>query len=115
MKTLAIVNVVVSFIARESDYVFYKLAGPELAEVLTIPSAGKTIFNMVQCKFSGGYFYAIAPYGNYAIEETANFVTYISKVDRHVEGSLAVIPLQLLEYYISVVRGLDVDNPKNLA
>ena len=51
----------------------------------------------------------------YEIEDTADFVTYIPKVDEHFMGSLAVIPLQLLGYYISIARGLDVDKPRNLA
>lgn len=46
---------------------------------------------------------------------TADFITYIPRVDEHFMGSLAVIPLQLLGYYISIARGLDVDKPRNLA
>lgn len=75
----------------------------------------KTISNMVECKSRGAYLCALAPYGKYEIEETANFVTYIPKVDEHFIGSLAVIPLQLLGYYISCAKGLDVDKPRNLA
>lgn len=40
---------------------------------------------------------------------------YVPKVDKHFVGSLAVIPLQLLGYYVSVAKGLDVDKPRNLA
>ena len=53
--------------------------------------------------------------GHYEIEDTVNFVSYIPKLDDHFIGSLAVIPLQLLGYYVSVARGLDVDKPRNLA
>ena len=49
------------------------------------------------------------------MEDTADFVTYIPKVDHHFIGSLAVIPLQLIGYYISAAKGLDVDKPRNLA
>ena len=42
-------------------------------------------------------------------------MTYVPKTDPHFAASLAVIPLQLLSYYISVNRGLDVDKPRNLA
>ena len=42
-------------------------------------------------------------------------ITYVPKADEHFIGSLAVIPLQLLGYYVSVAKGLDVDKPRNLA
>ena len=57
----------------------------------------------------------LTTYGNYEMEDTANFVTYIPKADERFIGSLAVIPLQLLGYYVSVAKGLDVDKPRNLA
>ncbi len=75
----------------------------------------KTVSNMVECKSRGAYLMAFTSYGHYDIEDTANFVSYIPKVDQHFMGSLAVIPLQLLAYYVSVSRGLDVDKPRNLA
>ncbi|WP_035767546.1 glutamine--fructose-6-phosphate transaminase (isomerizing) [Butyrivibrio sp. NC2002] len=75
----------------------------------------KTISNMVECKSRGAYLMGLTSYGNYEIEDTADFVTYIPKMDNHFIGSLAVIPLQLLGYYVSVSRGLDVDKPRNLA
>ena len=40
---------------------------------------------------------------------------YIPKTDEHFATSLAVIPLQLMGYYVSVAKGLDVDKPRNLA
>ena len=51
----------------------------------------------------------------YEIEDQVNFTVYVPKVDEHFVGSLAVIPLQLLGYYVSVAKGLDVDKPRNLA
>lgn len=75
----------------------------------------KTVSNMVECKSRGAYLMGLTSYGNYEIEDTANFVTYIPKADPHFIGSLTVIPLQLLGYYVSVARGLDVDKPRNLA
>lgn len=75
----------------------------------------KTISNMVECKSRGANLMAVAPYGYYQIEDTANFTTYIPRIDEHFIGSLAVIPLQLLAYYLSVSKGLDVDKPRNLA
>ena len=49
------------------------------------------------------------------MEDTADFVTYIPNTDPHFATSLAVIPLQLMGYYVSVAKGLDVDKPRNLA
>ena len=57
----------------------------------------------------------LTSYGNYTVEDTANFTVYIPKTDEHFITSLAIIPLQLLAYYLSVSKGLDVDKPRNLA
>ena len=75
----------------------------------------KTVSNMVECKSRGAYLMGLTSYGNYSLEDTANFTVYIPKTDVHFAASLAVIPLQLLGYYLSVARGLDVDKPRNLA
>ena len=83
------------------------LTQPELYE--------KTISNMVECKSRGAYLMGLTTYGNYSIEDTADFVVYIPKTDEHFEASLAMIPLQLMGYYVSVAKGLDVDKPRNLA
>ena len=213
VRTMAIVNVVGSSIAREADSVFYTLAGPEIAvrgeisdetyknmiaELQTIPdkiakilddkeriqwfaskqanahdvffvgrgidyaicmegslkmkeisyihseayAAGelkhgtislieddilvvgvltqpdlyeKTISNMVECRSRGAYLMGLTTFGQYNIEDSTDFAVYIPKIDPHFATSLAVIPLQLLGYYISVAKGLDVDKPRNLA
>ena len=75
----------------------------------------KTVSNMVECKSRGAYLMGLTSYGHYAIEDTADFSVYIPRIDEHFIGSLAVIPLQLLGYYVSVGKGLDVDKPRNLA
>ena len=83
------------------------LTQPELYE--------KTVSNMVECKSRGAYLMGLTSFGNYNIEETADFTVYIPRTDPHFAISLAVIPLQLIGYYVSVARGLDVDKPRNLA
>lgn len=83
------------------------LTQPELYE--------KTVSNMVECKSRGAYLMGLTSFGNYNIEETADFTVYIPRTDPHFTTSLAVIPLQLIGYYVSVARGLDVDKPRNLA
>ena len=75
----------------------------------------KTVSNMVECKSRGAYLVALTTYGNYSIEDCAEFVIYIPKTDPLFALSLAVVPLQLLGYYVSVAKGLDVDKPRNLA
>ena len=83
------------------------LTQPELYE--------KTVSNMVECRSRGAYLMGLTTFGNYSIEDTAVFTVYIPKTDPHFATSLAVIPLQLLGYYVSVNKGLDVDKPRNLA
>ncbi|MDO4467168.1 MAG: glutamine--fructose-6-phosphate transaminase (isomerizing) [Bacillota bacterium] len=75
----------------------------------------KTVSNMVECKSRGAYLMGLTSYGHYEMEDTANFVVYIPKTDEHFTPSLAIIPLQLMGYYVSVAKGLDVDKPRNLA
>ena len=75
----------------------------------------KTLSNMLECKSRGAYLMVLTTYGNYNIEDSADFVCYIPRTDVHFSASLAVVPLQLLGYYVSVAKGLDVDKPRNLA
>ena len=84
--------------------------------VLTQPRLyEKTLSNLVECKSRGAYLMGLTTYGNYNIEDTADFVTYIPRTDPHFTSSLAVIPLQLMGYYVSVAKGLVVVKPRNLA
>lgn len=75
----------------------------------------KTVSNMVECKARGAYLMGLTTNGNYSLEDTSNFTVYVPQTDEHFAASLAVIPLQLLGYYLSVAKGLDVDKPRNLA
>ena len=75
----------------------------------------KTISNMKECQSRGAALIGLTGYGNYNVEDSVNFAVYVPATDPHFIGSLAVIPLQLLGYYTSVARGLDVDKPRNLA
>lgn len=75
----------------------------------------KMISNMVEVKCRGAYLMGITSAGNYKIEDTVDFALYLPKTDEHFMPSLAVIPLQLLGYYVSVSKGFDVDKPRNLA
>ena len=75
----------------------------------------KMISNMVEVKSRGAYLMGLTTYGNYSIEDTANFSVFVPQIDQHFAASLAVIPLQLMGYYVSLAKGLDVDKPRNLA
>lgn len=75
----------------------------------------KTLSNMTEVKSRGAYLMGLTTYGNYSIEDTVDFTVYIPRTDEHFAASLAVIPLQLMGYYVSVAKGLDVDKPRNLA
>lgn len=75
----------------------------------------KMISNMVEVKSRGAYLMGLTTFGNYSIEDTADFNVYVPKTEPHFTTSLAIIPLQLMGYYVSVAKGLDVDKPRNLA
>ena len=92
---------------EDGTLVVGSLTQPELFE--------KTISNMVEVKSRGAYLMGLTTYGNYSVEDTADFTVYVPRTDPHFANSLAIIPLQLMAYYISVAKGLDVDKPRNLA
>lgn len=75
----------------------------------------KTISNMIECKTRGAYLMGLTNYGNYEVEDAVDFAVYIPKTVEYFAASLAVVPLQLLGYYVAVAKGLDVDKPRNLA
>lgn len=75
----------------------------------------KMISNIVEVKTRGAYVLAVTNDDNLEIEKTADSVIYIPKTNSYFSNSLAIIPLQLFAYYVSVGKGLDVDKPRNLA
>ena len=75
----------------------------------------KTLSNMMECKSRGAYLMGLTAYGKYDVEDNVNFAVYVPRVDEHFIGVIAIVPLQLLGYYLSVSKGLDVDKPRNLA
>ena len=75
----------------------------------------KTISNMVEVKSRGAKLFGLTTYGNYAMEDVADFTVNTPRIDNLFAASLSVVPLQLLSYYVSVGKGYDVDKPRNLA
>ena len=90
--------------------------GRLVVAVLTQPSLyRKTISNIVEVKSRGAFVMAVTNVGNTEVEKVADYVIYIPETNPYFANSLAVIPLQLFGYYVSIGKGLDVDKPRNLA
>ena len=90
--------------------------GTLVVSVVTQPPLyEKMISNMVEVKSRGGYLMAVTNAGNFDMEDTANTTMYVPNTLGWFTTSLAIIPLQLFAYYISLAKGLDVDKPRNLA
>lgn len=90
--------------------------GTLVAAVSTQPDLyAKTISNMVEVKARGAFVLAVTCEENKAIEKAADYVIYIPETNPYFANSLAIIPLQLFGYYVSVGKGCDVDKPRNLA
>lgn len=75
----------------------------------------KTISNIVEVKTRGAVVLAITNEDNLEIEKCADYTIYVPKTNPYFANSLAIIPLQIFSYYVSVGKGLDVDKPRNLA
>ena len=74
----------------------------------------KTLSNIQEVKTRGAFVMAVTNVGNTEIEKTADYVIYLPKTNPYFTNSLAVIPLQLFGYYVSLGKGLDVDKLRNL-
>ncbi len=79
------------------------------------PFYEKIISNMEEVKSRGGRVLAIATEGDTEVARIADDVFEVPDTLPHLMPLLAVVPLQLLAYYIAVLRGCDVDQPRNLA
>jgi glucosamine--fructose-6-phosphate aminotransferase (isomerizing) len=75
----------------------------------------KTLSNLVEVKSRGAYLMGLTTYGHYSIEDTVDFTVYVPGTESYFATSLAIIPLQLMGYYVSCAKGIDVDKPRNLA
>ena len=90
--------------------------GTLVAAVSTQPALyKKSLSNIVEVKSRGAFVLAVTNVGNTEIEKTADYVIYIPETNPYFTDSLAIIPLQLFAYYVSVGKGCDVDKPRNLA
>lgn len=90
--------------------------GRLVVAVLTQPELyKKTISNIQEVRTRGAFVMAVTTAGNTEVEKVADYVIYLPKTDPYFTNSLAVVPLQLFGYYVSIGKGLDVDKPRNLA
>jgi glucosamine--fructose-6-phosphate aminotransferase (isomerizing) len=75
----------------------------------------KVMSNIQEVKSRGGHVIAVATEGDEQIKKYAEDVLYIPDIPEPLSPLLAVVPLQLMAYHAAVIRGHDVDKPRNLA
>ncbi len=75
----------------------------------------KMVSNMQEVKARGAFVASIAQEHNKSVEKVSDEVIYIPNCDDMLVPIVAVVPMQLLAYYVSTMKGLDVDKPRNLA
>lgn len=75
----------------------------------------KTISNITEVRTRGAFILLVTNEDNSEAEKAADYVVYLPETNPYFTNSLAIIPLQLLGYYIAVGKGCDVDKPRNLA
>ncbi len=79
------------------------------------PVLDKVMSNVAEVRARGAHVIAVATEGNAEVAVHADEVLYVPKTDWLLQPVLAVVPLQLLAYHIARARGLNVDQPRNLA
>lgn len=79
------------------------------------PLREKMVSNIREVKARGAIVLALAEEGQPQVEEAADHVVWLPKADPLLAPSLAVIPLQLFAYYVALLKGCDIDKPRNLA
>jgi glucosamine--fructose-6-phosphate aminotransferase (isomerizing) len=79
------------------------------------PVFAKLVSNIEEVRARGADIIAVASDGNETIAELSRDVLWVPKSDYHLAPILTVVPLQLLAYHIAAIKGLNVDQPRNLA
>ena len=88
---------------------------PVIAVATESPIVEKMLSNMEEVRARGADVIAIATEGSEGVEETADQTIFVPRTDWIVQPIVAIVPLQLLAYYIARENGLNVDQPRNLA
>jgi glucosamine--fructose-6-phosphate aminotransferase (isomerizing) len=79
------------------------------------PIYDKVVSNLEQVRARDGMVIAIASEGDESIAEKANDVLYVPDLGEYLTTVLVTVPLQLLAYHVAMLKGTDVDQPRNLA
>jgi glucosamine--fructose-6-phosphate aminotransferase (isomerizing) len=106
------------YAAAEMKHGPIALVDADTPSVFLIPRGSvfeKVMSNLEEIKARGGPVIAIACEGDEEVASRADDVIYVPEVPEYLQPLVAVIPLQLLAYHIAVMRGCDVDKPRNLA
>ena len=88
---------------------------PVIAITTKSPTYDKTVSNLMECKARGAEIIVIATEGDEDIKQIADHVIYVPKVRDIFSAITATVPLQLLARDVALMRGCDVDQPRNLA
>ena len=88
---------------------------PVVCVATDMPILDKMISNIQEVRARGAHVIAVATEGDDRLEPVAEEVIYVPRTDWMLQALLAVIPLQLFAYYVARKRGLNVDQPRNLA
>jgi len=88
---------------------------PVIVIATNMSAHGKMVSNIQEVKARKGKVIAIINEGDETIKEIADYVIEIPETDEPLTPLLSVVPLQLLSYHIAIMRGCDVDQPRNLA
>ncbi|HEY7425389.1 MAG TPA: glutamine--fructose-6-phosphate transaminase (isomerizing) [Gemmataceae bacterium] len=94
------------------------LVDEETPTIFLIPRGGvydKVLSNLEEIKARSGPILAVATEGDEATAGRADDVIYIPETPEYLQPLVSVVPLQLLAYHIALLRGCDVDKPRNLA
>jgi glutamine---fructose-6-phosphate transaminase (isomerizing) len=107
-----------AYAAGEMKHGPIALIDQEMPVVVLAPQDGvyrKTIGNIEELKVRDGVVIAIATEGDHEIARLADYTIYIPDADPFINPILSTIPLQLFAHHVAVLRGCDVDKPRNLA
>ena len=94
------------------------LVDQKTPSIFVVPQGGiypKIISNLEEIKARGGPVIAVAFHGDEQIAKLADDVIYVPEVEEYMQPIVTSVPLQLLSYHIAVLRGCNVDRPRNLA
>jgi glucosamine--fructose-6-phosphate aminotransferase (isomerizing) len=94
------------------------LVDPGTPSVFLMPRGGvyeKVMSNLMEVKARRGPVIAVASEGDEEAAQVADEVIEVPEVPEYLQPLVSVVPLQLLAYHVALLRGCDVDRPRNLA